>query len=79
MGSRLLGGTSGGQKRGKPAKLLRIERTTIEHTWRPSLLLSLPALNDLMYGRFVVGWMHVSFSAAASSRAFTQRAIFSIP
>lgn len=44
----------------------------VEYTWRPSLLLSLPALNDLMYGKFVIGWRHVSFSTAASSRVFIQ-------
>lgn len=39
-------------------------------TCSPSMLLSLPPTDDLMYGLFVAGWMHLSLRANMSSNNY---------
>ena len=41
-------------------------------TWNPSMLLSLPPIEDLMYGFEVLGWMHCDFRASICEHAWNQ-------
>lgn len=47
--------------------------------WRyTSGVVFLPAVNDLTYGKFVVGWIHNFCRPAISSRVFTRLIVVSI-